>query len=311
MLVALTAMWGSAFTLTKIAVSGLPAELVVAGRLVIASLLLVPLAFLLARRPPRGRRLWVYYTLIALLGNALPFFLITWGQRNIDSGLAGILMAVMPLVTLGLAHYFVPGERLKASRVVGFLLGFAGIVVLMGPEVLLKLTYEKGQLTPMFAVLGGAVCYAISATLARLRPRSDAVSSAAATTMIASFMVLPAVFTQGKVSVVTQATPAEWVAVALLGIFSTAIAAIVYFSLISRAGPTFVSQLNYLIPPWAVLMGITVLGESPESSQLYALGLILGGILLTQFDPFGSRPARERQKAGQTAEVHESQVVPR
>jgi drug/metabolite transporter (DMT)-like permease len=119
-------------------------------------------------------------------------------------------------------------------------------------------------------------------------------------------MVLPAVLAQGGASVVTQATIAEWVAVVLLGIFSTAIAAVVYFNLISRAGPTFVSQLNYLIPPWAVLMGITVLGESPESSQLYALGLILSGILLTQFDPFGSRPVRDRQKAGQTAEANES-----
>jgi drug/metabolite transporter (DMT)-like permease len=283
MLMALTVMWGSAFLLTKIAVSGLPHDLVVGGRLLLASLLLLPAALLFARTRPQGARLWLYLILIAFFGNALPFFLIAWGQRSIDSGLAGILMAVMPLVTLGLAHYLVPGERLTTSKILGFAFGFAGIVVLTGPEVLLDTVDGQGKLLPMLAVLGGAVCYAIAATLARLRPPSDAVTTAAATTVIATFMVLPVIVSKSGTSAVLDATPAELVAIVLLGTFSTAVAAIVYFRLINSAGPTFVSQLNYLIPPWAVLVGIVFLGESPMISHLYALGLILLGIFFTQW----------------------------
>ena len=131
-LLALTVMWGSSFLFTKIAVSALAMETVVSTRLVMAALILVPLMLGLSRRLPRGRRLWLFFVLIALVGNLLPFSLITWGQRSIDSGLAGILMAVMPLATLALAHLFVPGERLTPYRIGGFLLGFAGVVVLIG-----------------------------------------------------------------------------------------------------------------------------------------------------------------------------------
>ena len=82
------------------------------------------------------RRTWTPYVVLAIVGNCLPFWFITWGQQHIDSALAGILMAVMPLVTLVLAHRFVSGERMTLARVGGFVLGFAGMVVLMGPAAL-------------------------------------------------------------------------------------------------------------------------------------------------------------------------------
>jgi drug/metabolite transporter (DMT)-like permease len=292
MLLALTVTWGSAFLLTKIAVTELPPDLVVAGRLVVACLLLVPLAAVLARRPPRGWRVWLFFVLIALFGNALPFMLIAWGQRAIDSGLAGILMAIMPLATLGLAHFFVADERLTVLRALGFLLGFAGVVVLMGPEALAQLGNGEGELLPMAAVLAGAFCYAVSSILARLRPASDALSSAAATTLIAALLLLPFVLTGDDLPLLPEAGPAALIAVGLLGVFSTAFAAVVYFRLITSAGPAFVSQLNYLIPVWAVIIGILLLDESPQPNHLYALALILGGILVTQFEQFRARLSR-------------------
>jgi drug/metabolite transporter (DMT)-like permease len=148
LLLALTVLWGSAFLFTKIAVGTIPSQQVAAGRLAVASCLLVPLALAVARKLPRDKRLWLFFLLIAVFGNALPFTLIAWGQRAIDSGLAGILMAVMPLATLSLAHYLVPGERLTAFRVGGFILGFAGVVVLMGPQVLTRLADGAGAVRP-------------------------------------------------------------------------------------------------------------------------------------------------------------------
>jgi drug/metabolite transporter (DMT)-like permease len=292
MLLSLTLMWGTSFLLTKIAVGGLPPDLVVTGRLVVAALLLVPSAWLLAARPAGGARLWIFYVLIAVFGNVLPFSLIAWGQTFIDSGLAGILMAIMPLATLGLAHFLVPGEHLTRYRAAGFLLGFSGVVVLMGPDAFSDLAHGNGHLLPMLAVLGGAVSYAVSSILARLRPASDALFSAASTISLASLMMLPILFLIGDVEVPVSPERPHLIAVALLGIFATAIATIVYFRLVKSAGPSFVSQLNYLIPLWAVGVGMLFLGEEPEPNHLYALGLILCGILITQLERRGTPSAR-------------------
>jgi len=280
-LLALTGMWGSSFLFTKIAVSALPMETVVSARLGIGALVLLPLMLGLSRPLPRGGRLWLYFVLIALVGNLLPFSLITWGQRFIDSGLAGILMAVMPLATLALAHLFVPGERLTRYRIGGFLLGFCGVVVLIGPEALLAIGGEHGPLLPMLAVLGGALCYGVSAILARLRPASDAVSTAAVVTGLAALMSLPASYNLGVVNV--AAVSASVVAAVLfLGLLSTALSLVIYFRLIQSAGPAFTSQLNYLIPVWAVGIGVLFLNEQPTVAHLGGLGLILGGILLSR-----------------------------
>jgi drug/metabolite transporter (DMT)-like permease len=283
-LLTLTVLWGSAFLFTKIAVGAIPPQLVVAGRLTIASLLLVPLALALRRKLPPDVRLWSYLLLIALFGNLLPFLLITWGQKFIDSGLTGILFAITPLATLSMSHYLIPGERMTHFRIGGFLFGFAGVVALMGPEALVVLVDGTGDLIPMLAVVGGATCYAISAILARLRPPSDTVSSAAATTLLAALVIAPFALVAGGAEVAPRPSILELMSVAVLGVFCTAFAAILYFRLVTSVGPAFVSQINYLLPLWAVFVGVLFLDEILATNHILALGLILGGILLTQLE---------------------------
>lgn len=299
-LLALTLAWGSAFLFTKVAVFALAPELVVAGRLLVACLVLIPLALARSRTAtaPWGARLWVFLVLIAVLGNVLPFSLIAWGQQRIDSGLAGILMAVTPLAILGMSHYLVPGERLTPYRIGGFLLGFSGVVVLMGPSALADLARGEGDLFAMLAVLGAALCYAVSAILVRLRPPSEALPSAAATTLLAAGLMLALVLGPEGPEIPAEATGGAIAAVLALGVLSTAWASILYFQLIKDAGPAFVSQLNYLIPLWAVAVGMVFLGERPEPSAWYALALILGGILLTQFERWLWRRRLRRGQQG-------------
>lgn len=303
-LLALTVMWGSAFLLTKVAVSELPADLVVMGRLLVACLLLVPLALVLPRfrrrratpQAPWTARLWVFLVLIAFFGNALPFSLITWGLRGVDSGLAGILMAVMPLATLGLAHYLVPGESMTRYRAAGFLLGFSGVAILMGPAALGGLVQTESQLLPMLAILTGAICYAVSSILARLRPPSEALPSAAVTLSFAAAMILP--FLPNPGTIPPTSGWVSYLALVALGVFSTAGAAVVYLGLVKRAGPAFVAQLNYLIPVWAVLLGVIFLGEQVQPRQIVALTLILGGILMTQLERRRQTPLPPKPAAG-------------
>ena len=230
-----------------------------------------------------GRRSWAFFLAIALFGYVLPFSLISWGQAGIPSGLAGILMAVMPLGTLGLAHFLVPGERMTRYRAGGFLLGFAGVAVLVGPESLLGLLDGEGPWLHMLAVLAGAMCYAVSAILARLRPPGASLPSAAATVSIAAGLTLALVLGPADLDGPGPGW-APWAAVAGLGVFSTAAASVVYFKLVGRAGPAFVAQLNYLIPLWAVLVGMLFLGERPEPRHLLALALILGGIVTAHLE---------------------------
>ncbi len=284
MLLALTVMWGSAFLLTKVAVREIPFSWVVSGRLTVAAALLIPLATVLVGQRPRGRRTWLFLLLMAVTGNLLPFSLIAWGQGSIDSGLAGILMAVMPLATLSLAHFLIPGERLTPYRIGGFALGFLGVVVLVGPASLQSGLRNAADLWPMLAVLAGAWCYAVSAVLARLRPPGDALTTAAAVTALAALLSLIPAPTHEHMALPAAISPAALVALLCLGIFSTAIAAVVYFQLVATAGPAFVSQLNYFIPLWAVGIGILFLGETPQPNHLYALVCILAGVVLTQLE---------------------------
>lgn len=281
LLIALVVMWGSSFLLTKLAVAAVPPSVVVAGRLGIAAILLFGALMIAGRRLPGWGRHWPFFVAMALVGNCLPFWLISWGQQGIDTGLAGILMAVMPLVTLVLAHLFVDGERLNRSRVVGFLTGFFGIVILVGPEALLELEGGGSALLSELAVLAGAVCYGVATIVARRRPKSDSLVAASGVMIVATAIMMPiAVVSDGTRSFEVSLIGAS--AILLLGVVSTALATVVYFKLITMAGPSFLSLINYLIPLWAVLLGTVLLGETPEWTALVALVLVLSGIALSE-----------------------------
>lgn len=278
-LVALTAMYGSAFMLTKLAVQELPPEAVTAGRIAIAAVLLLLLA--LARKESFGflRSAWALIILLAIFGNCLPYYLISWGQQTVDSGIAGILMAGMPLATIVMAHFFVPGERLNTLRVLGFLSGFGGIVMLLGPAAIAESGDETRALLPMLSILGGALCYALNTILAKQLPKGSLLAISASVLLVSALIMLPAWLASGS-QVPAGLLRIETLAVLLLGIFPTGLAALVYFALIARAGPPFLSLINYLIPVWALLMGIALLDEPFSLQALFALVVILAGVAI-------------------------------
>ncbi len=290
MLLALTVMWGSAFSFTKLAVASFSPSVVVAGRLVIALMVLGGVITFLRSRLPVNRILWVYLIAIAILGNVLPFTLISWGQQRIDSSLAGILIAVMPLFTLSLAHFLVEGERMTRHRALGFIIGFVGIVVLLGNDAIASLRGLGGEILAMLSVLAGGMCYAFSTILSRLRPKSDPIATAGAVTLIGTLVAIMILNIVPGGNVLQEITGTALFAVSMLGVFSTALATIVYFKLIETAGPSFVSLLNYLIPLWAVGIGVVFLGEEPRPTDLYALLIIVFGIMIAQVDRW-RRPA--------------------
>jgi drug/metabolite transporter (DMT)-like permease len=296
LLFALVAMWGSAFMMTGIAVRGFSPSALVAIRLVIAAALLGGMVLASGRRFPASRRFWLFGLAIALAGNCIPFWLISFGQQRIDSSLAGILMGLMPLTTMVLAHFFVRGERLNATKAAGFLLGFGGLIVLVGPTALLQLRGEGSELWHQLAVLGGAICYAVNAILARHRPAADPLVAAAGVMLMGSLVLLP---------IGGPAAPAELAAVPAgpliamlaLAVIATGIATVVFLKLVTIAGPSFTSFINYLIPVWALLMGVVFLGERPGLQAILALALILSGIGLSEVGNRRMIRAEVRQNA--------------
>jgi len=287
MLLGLVLMWGTSFLFNRIALESLGPATVVTLRLGIAAVVLgavVRAARLRVAHPPRA---WVRFTLLGVVGFSLPFYLISWGQQRIDSGLAGILMAVMPLATLALAHVWIEGERMTASRASGFALGFVGIVVLVGPAALRQLGGAPSDLLRQAAVLGGALCYAANAVMARRMSDPNALVTGAAVTAAATVTILPGLFFDAPAAPASHVTasgvtPAVVAAVAWLGLVSTAAATLVYFRLIATAGPTFLSLINYFIPLVAVGAGAAVLGERPDPRALLALAMVLGGLALSE-----------------------------
>lgn len=278
LLLALSAMWGSAFLFIKLGVSSVPPATLVASRIALGALILcVALRWRGLVLPPLGRA-WLPFVVIALVGNSAPFFLISWGQQTVDSALAGILMAIMPLTTLLLAHFFVAGERMTFWRTSGFVIGFSGIVVLMGPAALAGL---DGNIVAELAVLGGAICYATNSVISRRVIKTDFLVASAAVMIVATLMTLPLALVIDRP---WQLSPARdsVAAIIWLGIGPTALATILYFELIASAGPTFMSLVNYLTPVIAIVAGVLLLGEQPGATAYAGLGLILFGIAVSR-----------------------------
>lgn len=270
----------------KLGVATVPTSTLVAARLILGAVILLVILFMRGARLPPFGRVWGYYTILALLGNCIPFTSITWGQQRTDSALAGILMAVMPLATMVLAHFFVKGEHMTRYRVIGFILGFAGIVVLMGPSALDTVssigTASLATLSQL-AILFGALCYAGNSVLTRILARGDDVLVAStAMLLIASVIALPVALLVDR-QWQMQASAASLWAILWLGVGPTAIATVVYFKLIASAGPTFMSLVNYMSPAVAVFLGVALLGETPGLHAYIALALILLGIAISQW----------------------------
>ena len=281
LLISLVIMWGTSFMFNELALTGFPPATVVAGRLLLGAVILAIYVAARGAVIPTSLRTWGGYLALALCGNCIPFYLITSGQQTIDSAVTGILIATMPLATLFIAHAVLPGERATAGRVAGYLLGFAGIVILMGPTAWAGIGVTSGQLLAQLAVLGAAMCYACNSVMARMLVKDDVPMAAAATLLISAVLMIPvALLAESPWPV--QSGPLGLVAVIWLGVGPTAIATLCYFALIRSAGPTFMSLVNYLSPVVAIAAGLLVLDERVGAEAYAGLVLILAGMALGQ-----------------------------
>lgn len=277
-LFALGAIWGSAFLCIEIALTGFAPMTLAAGRIVMAALALA-IATRLAGVPlPTDIRTLGLLTVIGFFNTALPFVLISWGQQHIDSAMAAILMATGPFVALILSHLFTGDDRLTWPKVAGMLLGFSGVMVLVGVDVLAG---AKASVMGQLAVMGAAACYALSGVLTRRVAHVAPLASAAMVLITGAVYMVPLALAIDRP---WQSMPngSAWLALGFLGLFPTGFAYLLRFQIITKVGATFMSQVSYLVPLFAVLWGWLLLSEIPSASGWIALGLILVGITISR-----------------------------
>lgn len=285
-LLALGVIWGGSFTAVGFAVAALPPLGVASGRLVVAALLLLPLAYAFGPGLPRfsgraGRRVWLSALGVALSANVVPFILLSWAQTHVASGLAGVCMATMPLMVLGLAARFVEGERLTTAKAQGFVLGFLGVAALFGREAMAAFSGAPAQIVAMLACFGAAAGYAIGSIVTKLSPPCHPLSFGAAAIGLAAAIAAPIGLIFAPPWTVTWSWDAAF-AVIMLGVFPTALAQLLLLFVIRRAGPTFLSLVNYQVPLWALAFGVLFLSETMPVEAPIALVLILAGVALSQ-----------------------------
>ena len=276
MLLALVALWGTSFMFTTIAVATVDPIAVVFYRLALGAVVLSLVVYARGDSLPLEWQAWAGFTVMAIVGNALPFFLIAWGQQTVDSGVAGMIMAIMPLLTMVFAHYLVEGETLNRYKLIGFTLGITGVILLLGP------VFSGGgrEFWSGLAIFTAATSYAVNTILIKRLPRFSPMVGACSVLIMASLILFPLwLATAGENNSISQDS---MFSVIWLGIGPTGIATIVLFSVIDRAGPTFLSTINYLIPAVAFFCGALLLDEPVTWMHFAALAMILGGIGITR-----------------------------
>ena len=216
-----------------------------------------------------------------------PFALISWGQERIDSGLAAILMAVMPLTTVVIAHLLTTDEKLTVRKFVGVVFGLFGLIVLMGPKSLLALGEDTVR---QLAVAGAACCYGINTLITRALMVHDKRAVAASVMGISAAMMVTATFALSDPWALNVSQASLWSAV-LLGFLHTGLATLLMFVIVARQGASFFSQLNFLVPLFGVGYGALLLGESLGLPAFMALVIILIGVAIAR-SGMGRRPQR-------------------
>ncbi|HWJ32634.1 MAG TPA: EamA family transporter [Gaiellaceae bacterium] len=289
LLLGLAAIWGSSFMFIKVAVRELPPGEVVFGRVLVGAVALLPAIPFLgggwSRTWKNLRRFAWPLLLLGLFNAALPFWLLAWSEKKLDSGLAAVLQASMPLFTAVFAYAWTHSQRVTGARLVGVVVGFLGVLLLVGAQ-------PSGDVLSALAVLLTALLYAASTVYASIRLReAPAFVTSLGSLVFATLATLPL----GVAELPSEAP--SWKAigsVVALGAVGLSVAYLLYFTLIAGAGAPYAALVTYLVPALALGYGAVFLDEPVTLSAVGGLLLILAGVALgtgtVRLRRLGSRP---------------------
>ena len=270
-------MWGSSYLFIKIAVDTVPTFTLIALRLLIGAGFLWIVFRMSDLQLPRERRLYGHFVVMALLNVALPFTLITWAEQSVDSALASVLNATVPLFVLVIAPMFLPDEPIRVNGIVGLAVGFAGVILIVSPGLM----GSGGDPMGALALLGSSLAYAAGNVYNRRNVRG------LAPLLPALFQVTFALLMVGALAIIlerpwetVQPDVAAWFSLIWLGIFGSGLAYLLYFRLLSRWGATRTSLVAYLLPVVGIVLGLAVLQEPVGIELIGGTALIIAGVAL-------------------------------
>ena len=293
LILALASVWGASYLFIKVGVDGgfSPGALMSARALLAACVLLGYLVLAQGARPAARQLLdsWREAIVLGALNAAVPFWLVAWGETHIDSGVAAIAQATVPICSLLIGLRFLPHERIGRTRTAGIILGLVGVVIVAGVAPAGDAAAVAGTL----AVVLASVCYASAGIYGQLRIRGTSGPVLAAGSMLAGgLMLLPLAIAQAPAELPTTGAIASLLALSIAG---TAIAQLILFRVIRLYGARRLSLVTFLMPGFALVYGALILDESITVAALAGLALILLGVAL------GSGSLLLRRAPGKTA----------
>jgi len=278
LLLVLGLIWGTSYAFIKLGVQTLPTFTLIASRLGIGLVLLASVVVVAREKLPRDPRTYVHLLVMGVINIVIPFTLITTAERSVDSALAAILNGAVPLVVIVVAAFFLHDEPITVNRLVGLLIGYAGVIVLVSRGLTTLGTADSfaGEV----ALLGSTLAYGIGAVYSRrntrgLRPLIPALFQVGFAFVIVTILAF----------VLESPLSVSWntdalVAVLWLGLLGSGIAYILNFRLLGRIGATRTSLLAYLLPVVGIVSGALMFGETVDARVVVGTGLVIAGVAL-------------------------------
>ncbi len=265
----------------KIAVQEVGPITLVAFRVLFGLLFGIVIIFIQRVQLPRSFREWSPLLLLGITNVAIPFFLISWGEQSIDSAVAAILDATVPLFTILIAHYLLHDDKMTWPKVLGLLIGFAGVIILMSKDI----GASFGSLLGQFAVVLASAFYAGSAVFARKTTEDTPGILRSAGPLISATVVmwLATFFVESPVEVPQLGI--TWIALLFLGILGSGLAFVLAYYLIHEIGPTRTSMVTYLFPLGGVILGVAFLNEQLSWQLLVGAALIVVSLVVANWQP--------------------------
>ena len=279
MLITLATVWGGSFLFNAILVAELPVITIVAIRVTVAALALWGFVRVTGRKIPTTPQVWGALLILGVLNNAIPFSLIVQGQTQITSGLASILNATTPFFTILVAGFFLTDERFSVLRVLGVVVGFSGVILMVGPEALGSL---GADFWAQLCALGAALSYGFASVFGRRfrELKVDPVMVATGQVTMSSLVLWPiALWIDGPQDILGLSFNAV-ASMFGLAVLCTSFAYILYFRILERAGATNISLVTFLVPISAIILGVLVLGESIFIKEIIGMTLIGLGLAI-------------------------------
>jgi len=274
----LALLWGGSFTLIELGLTGFGPLTLVFLRIALAIPAMLVALHVLGLKLPADGKSWRQLTVLGFFSIGFPMALFFWAQTRIDSALASILNATVPLWGVIFAHYFAVDERATPLKLIGVLIGFGGIIVMIGADALAGVGQD---VVVQLACLVATACFAGAAVYARkLGDVMDPMTAATGQIVTAAMMLAPLAL------IVEQpwtAPAPSFVAVAAtlgLAVVATSLAYLLFFRLIASAGASNAMLIALVIPPVAILLGVVILGERMTMEQAVGIALILAGLIL-------------------------------